>query len=225
MQNWRDTILAQYANSPTIIAMMETFNQAVDPAADIDGFFEAIWDITTATTYGLDIWGKIVGVSRLLKVIPDTQYFGFHEAYTGASPTDPLPFGSGVFFDGVGATEIYSLQNDQYRQLILLKAMSNITDATIPNINRLLRFQFGSRGRAYVQRTGSMELTFTFEFFLSNVELAILLNSGAIPRPSGVLVRIEQLNPDETFGFAEADSFAPFNVGTFFPTSGIEDAV
>jgi hypothetical protein len=224
MENWLDTIEAQYGNSPTIMGMIESFNDALDPTADIDAFYEQIWNVLSANTYGLDVWGKIVGVSRLLQVIPELQFFGFHEAYTGVSPTDPTPFGTGTFNSADNATQVYSLPNEQYRQLILLKAMSNITNGTIPGINLLLRFQFGARGRAYVQKTGTMELTFVFEFFLTNVELAILLNSGAIPRPSGVEVRIEQLNPGLTFGFAEADSFAPFNVGTFFPASGLEDA-
>ncbi|PVJ38527.1 DUF2612 domain-containing protein, partial [Salmonella enterica subsp. enterica serovar Newport] len=42
------------------------------------------------------------------------------------------------------------MSDEIYRRLILMKAMSNITDCSVPDINRMLRFMFGKNRRAYV---------------------------------------------------------------------------
>lgn len=79
MQNWNETLLSQYCDSPTITGMLQSFNDAVDPSQDIANFYTNIWNVATAVGNGLDIWGQIVGVSRYLQ-IPSTPYLGFEEA-------------------------------------------------------------------------------------------------------------------------------------------------
>ena len=66
MQNHRATVISQFANSPVILSLIDSMNSAVSPSANIDAFYSAVWDINTATGYGLDVWGRIVGVSRNL---------------------------------------------------------------------------------------------------------------------------------------------------------------
>ena len=61
---WKKTILSQYDDSPTLLSMIESFNDAIDPTANITAFYENIWNVNTANGYGLDVWGQIVGVSR-----------------------------------------------------------------------------------------------------------------------------------------------------------------
>lgn len=39
-------------------------NEYIKPDTDIDNFFSFIWNVDTAQGFGLDIWGRIVGVSR-----------------------------------------------------------------------------------------------------------------------------------------------------------------
>lgn len=222
MNNYRETLLSQYANSPTITALLDGFNTAIDPSVDIDAFYEVVWNVATAQGFGLDIWGKIVNVSRLLQVDQAVAYFGFDEAFTSAtSATGVQPFDQAPFYDGPLPTQTYELSDTAYRQLILLKAMSNITDCTAPSINRMLRFIFGSKGRCYVQDTGGMGMRFVFDFNLSPVDAAIILRSGAIARPAGVsLSIILQLDPSTTFGFAEAGG-QPFDQGVFLGEGGV----
>ncbi len=71
-----DTILSQYANSPTITQMLANIQQYLDPTGNIDDFYDDVWNIQTAQGYGLDVWGRIVGVNRILQV-SNTAYFGF----------------------------------------------------------------------------------------------------------------------------------------------------
>lgn len=193
MDSPADTILAQYAGSPKLRSIIETFNTTMDTGTFLDNFYDLIWNIETADTYGLDVWGKIVVVSRLLTVTPSEKFFGYDEA-TNETPVidDPQPFDQAPFYTGEQQTSTVSLTNDAYRKLIMLKAMANITDCTIPSMNRMLMYMFGSSGKAYVRNDGGMVMTYVFEFQLSTVELAIVQSSGALPSPAGVTVNIEQ---------------------------------
>ncbi len=243
MQNYQDTILSQYANSPTIFGLIQNFNDCVDPSADIQAFYDNIWNIETAVGYGLDVWGKIVGVSRSLQVVTTGDYFGFHEAFasvgtlglgllgsmvlgtssvTELSPT-VTPFGDEPFYNGPPATSTYLLADDAYRKLIMVKAMANIGNGSVPSLNALLQYLFSGEGKTYVQDTGSMEIRFVFEFILSPVEEAIMLSSRVIPRPAGVRASVMQVDPLGTFSFAEADGVT-FADGTFFNSTGLQNA-
>ncbi len=224
MINYRDTILAQYANSPTITEIIARFNDAIDPTVDIDNFFSSIWDIETADYYGLNVWGKIVNVSRFLQVDQEPSYLGFSEAgYDPDVPTSAQPFGQAPFYTGPSATQTYELSNDAYRKLIMVKAMANITDCSVPSLNRLLTYLFAGEGRAYTQDTGEMQLRYVFEFTLSAVDLAIMLRSGVIPRPAGVKVHLLQADVSSTFGFL-GSGLQPFGQGVLFANSGLQDA-
>lgn len=76
--DWRQTILSQYANSDRITGLIETFFAATDQTANFDAFWDNIWNLDTAVGYGLDVWGRIVGINRVLQVAND-QFFGFAE--------------------------------------------------------------------------------------------------------------------------------------------------
>ncbi|CAI1773170.1 Protein of uncharacterised function (DUF2612) [Serratia fonticola] len=193
MKNYADTIISQYADSPKLRAIIDTFNQAVEADEFIDTFYDMVWNIEAAGTYGLDVWGRIVVVSRLLTVTPSEKYFGFEEALsTPPEIGDPQPFDQAPFYTGEMATNTISLSNDVYRKLIMLKAMANITDCTIPSMNKMLMYMFGDKGKAYVRNDGGMVMSYVFEFELSPSDLAIVQSSGALPSPAGVKVNIIQ---------------------------------
>lgn len=168
-----------------------TDNAALSPDSFINDFYCLIWNIDTAEKYGLDVWGKIVGVSRRLTVKDDFNYLGFSEARM-ANPVmdDPRPFNQAPFYSGKSVTRTVDLSDEIYRRLILMKAMSNITDCSVPDINRMLRFMFGKNRRAYVLNNGGLRMSYIFEFALSSAELAIIQSSGALPSPPGVYVSV-----------------------------------
>jgi hypothetical protein len=221
MENYKDTILSQYANSPTITALISTFNDAIDPSVDLDNFYRVIWNVETATGFGLDIWGKIVNISRLLQVETIEENLGFVEAQS--SIDNPQPFDQAPFYNGPAATTTFSLTDDAYRRLIMVKALANITDATAPNLNKLIRYLFADRGKAFVSDTGGMALRYVFLFDLTPSERAIVFNSGAIARPAGVKANA-LIVPGPIFGFAES-GLQPFDNGAFFDESGIYDVI
>lgn len=207
------TIISQYANSPRITTLIENVFEYVDQTLNIEAFFDLVMNVDTAQGYGLDVWGRIVGVNRILQV-PSGQYFDFEEAMPGS-----YTFGQAPLYSGATLTSSFVLSDQAYRTLIMAKAASNITDGSIKAINRLLMTLFPNRGNAYVtegQKTGewfgfaestnangfnqqafysgspisTMVMTYTFAFSLTPVELAIVQSSGVLPKPTGVAATV-----------------------------------
>ena len=209
---WQETILTQYSASQKLLDIIDTFNQAISLDDFTDEFISKVWDLTTCETYGLDVWGKIVGISRYINAPIDSSTFGFSEA-DDLNPDYPTPFNDAPFYGGVQETTNVRLGDDAYRTLILCKAFTNISIATIPEINRFLKMLFYQRGRAYCISYGDMTIGFTFEFELAPYERSILTNYDVTPVPSGVLVNVSEIITPY-FGFAsDAD---PFNDGILY---------
>jgi len=212
MQDVESTVLSQFANSPTLMALIGSINAAIDPSVNIDAFYNDIWNIATAQGYGLDLWGRIVGVNRVLTVAGG-KTLGFEEAGTVSAD----PFGQSAFYAGQPATSNYALSDTAFRTLIMAKALTNISNCTIGTYNTLLTLLFSDQGNAYVTDTGGMNARLTFEFTLQAYQIAILKQSGALAPPTGVLFEIMDLDLPYSFGFAEAGTCsAGFNNGTFF---------
>jgi hypothetical protein len=191
------SILSQFQNSPTIVSLVESLEAYIDPKVNLDAFYNLVMNVladgATLNTYGLDVWGRIVGVSRNLNI-----------------PADIVNPGGYSFTAGT-----YVLDNPSFRTLILIKALANITDCSIPSLNGLLSKLFAGRGRTYVIDHANMTMDMVFEFYLLPFEYAIVSASLAVPHPAGVLVNIIQIGAADTFGFDGSD-FQPFDQGTFF---------
>ncbi len=182
MDNVENTIASQYATSPIITSLIDSMNAAIDPSRDIDNFYIWVWDVATAQGFGLDIWGRIVGVSRTLLTIPVTV-----------------------------------LNDSDYRTLILLKALGNISASTSYSINSVLLNWLGNV-RAYVNDLGNMEMLLNFEFLLTPTQLAILQYAGIFPLPTAVGCWIQSHTyPIMTFkefgSLASPMSYAPMSGG------------
>lgn len=195
MRNVEQTIISQYASSSSIVQLIKSMDEYIDPTANIDAFYELVWNVYTAEGYGLDLWGRIVGVKRNLNLVDSI-----------------LNLGEFVFTPGT-----YVLSDENFLTLILTKALSNITNCTAPSMNRLLTNLFKHRGRCYVMDLQKMSMNYVFEFYLEPYEVAIVTQSGAIPRPVGVKSFLIQIDTANTFGFAEQINLQPFNQGTFYP--------
>jgi Protein of unknown function (DUF2612). len=176
------TVLSQYANSPIITALVDLFAQWLDPQERFDRFYSLVWDIDTAQGYGLDVWGRILGVGRVLQV-PVGEYLGFEQ------DAQAKPFGFGIFYSGSRLTNNVALTDDAYRTLLLAKAALNITNASAPAINTILLNLFG---QGYVRDNRDMTITYVFSEALTPVETAIVFQSGVLPKPCGVSFDVEQ---------------------------------
>ena len=131
------------------------------------------------------------------------------------------PFGQAPFQPLIDpASEVYILADDAYRQLIFVKALTNITATNSRSLNQLLQNMFSNRGRCYVNDLGGMQMRYTFEFLLTPYEYAIVVNSRAFPRPAGVSSSVLTTSRPY-FGFSEAgpSSSAPFGTYPFISES------
>lgn len=206
MDNYGLTILSQYGDSPIIKSLIESFNDALDPSVDIDLFYNEVFNITTAKTYGLDIWGRILGIGRYFEVVDDRLFFGLLGSRL-------QPFNQAPFYDE-GVTNTYRLGDDAYRQLLLLKAMANVSDTSIPSLNRILNQFYQNRGRAYIIESGLMKIRYVFEFLLQPFERALMRRVDIPPKPAGVGFEVLEVPPKDTFGFF-GSNLQPFNQGVF----------
>jgi uncharacterized protein DUF2612 len=186
MQNVEATIQSQFAASPILNALIQSMNQWVDPAANIYSFYTQVWDLSTAVGAGLDYWGRILCVSRVLQ-LSNGKVFGFSEGGT----LDYDTFGFAPFTAGA-VTSNYALSDTQYRLLLFAKAATNISSCSIPAINAILLALFPGQGPVYVTDGLNMSMTFTFTFDLTAVQLAIVSQTGALPVPTGVSVTVVQ---------------------------------
>ena len=202
---WEQTILSQYANSPILLALISSLHAAIDPTVNINSFYTNIWDIYTAQGYGLDVWGRIVGVTRVLNVGAGS-YFGF-EGTTGPFNASgdsfgggPAPTGANSWYSGQTTTTNYSLSDNAFRTLILAKAFANVCNGSIPAINQILVNLFitpvaGRTGNFYCTDGEAMTMTYTSTLrpVLTPVEVAIVSQSGVLPRPTGVFTQLVQI--------------------------------
>jgi hypothetical protein len=175
------TIISQFANSPILMALIPDWNGAIDPAVNFDAFYQSIWNINTATGYGLDLWGRILRVTRNLSI-------------NGSLTT---------------------LSDADFRTLLMVKALANITDCSAHSLNQLLTKMFALQGRCYAVDLGGMQMLLTFEFLLTPTDLAIITQSGVFPHPAGVGSSVNSFNRASTFGF-NGSGLRPFNQGVFF---------
>ncbi len=207
------TVISKYANSTIITTLIGNFSVYLDQTENMSNLYDTIWNDSTAQGYGLDVWGRIVGVTRNLQ-ISGVSWFGFDEALPGSEP-----FGQGAFFSGSTLTNAFALSDDTFRTLIYAKAMANISNGSIPSINSILMALFPGRGNCYVtdgaqngswfgfeesttaqpfgqaafydgESIQSMVMSYVFSFPLQPYELAIVEQSGVLPKPCGVAASV-----------------------------------
>ena len=185
MKSWTQTVISQYSNSGRLCALLEKIDEWISPDTNFEQFYDFIWNVDSAQGYGLDIWGRIVGVVRVVS-LNQGAYFG----YTGAIGPPIISSGDSYtaapFYEGEDITTNFTLTDDAFRQLILAKAAANITNGSIQAINEILMNLFPNRGNAYVVDNLDMTMTYKFDFVLQPFEIAIVANSGVLPRSTGV---------------------------------------
>lgn len=206
------TVQSQYAASPTIRALVDGFNDEIDPRADIGLFREKIFDVLTAEGVGLDIWGRIVALPRSIHVTDNSYWLGFRYSLLQT-------FGHGVFWNDLENVDNFEVEDAAYRALIMWKAAANISTADAAALNKLLNILFPGRN-CYVLETGVMALRVVTEFAIESFYRSFFLQYGLIAKGAGVEVNWLEV-PMPTLGFAGTGLY-PFNEGLFFSGTLIE---
>ena len=201
-------MISQYANSPKFVSLVNGLTDMFNNAQTLEDWFNVVFNIKTANGYGLDIWGSILNQGRL--------FF-----YT--NPNDGTT--ESVYLKGAQTVDGVNYSSEQieeiYRSVLFIKAMSNVTNATLASLNNMLQFYYSGRGRVYVIEYGVMEIRYVFEFYVNKLERAIF-TSDIMPNPTGVLASFEYIPPHEYFGFfvngmtAEDQPYAPIDQKPFY---------
>ena len=178
------TVISQYANSPILMALVQNFSTYFDQTQNAENFYDMVFNVVTAQGTALDALGRVVGVQRVLPVLATATYLGFSQQGVGNVGN----FSNSVLAGVQPLTNNYALSDSAFRTLIMAKAAFNLTDCTAHNINLILQSLFPNRGQCYVVDNGNMSIQYKFLFSLSSVEQSIVVNSGVLPRPSGVAV-------------------------------------
>lgn len=208
-----DTILIQYGNSTRVKSLIYSFNDGVKVEGIIDEFYDKIFNLDTANSYGLDVWGKIVNVSRYVKFEETGDVFGFYGQKLQTA-------NNGTFYSGEQATKTLKLSDSFFRSIIKTKAAANISDATIKSLNKLISSIYPEKGLAFVTDNQNMTMNYVFPFYLKANEIALIKNSNVIPRPSGVKLNAIILSPKNVFGFY-GTGCQTCNHGTFIDSKGL----
>lgn len=201
--NYNRTVIAQYANSPTILGIIGSFSEAMKLCPFFNDFYKNIWNIDTANGHGLDIWGVIVGVNRTVKTF-NGYFWGFQEETLliarpyhdengeSTAPDTAYYTNMGMFRDEQELMGEITFNDTNFRKLIFAKAYANISDQTTQNLNYILMFLFGQDGHeVYIQDNLDMSMTFVFNWFPSADEGAIIVNTGILSKPAGVEIKIK----------------------------------
>lgn len=183
MRDFDQTVISQFSNSPRLCALITSINAWYDPDANFEAFYTLVWNVDTAVGYGLDVWGRIVGINRVLSLPNPTPYFGWEEARPSTTGFNQAPF-----YSGPPSTTNFVMTDLSYRQAILAKAAQNVTNCSIPAINAILRNLFPQRGDCHVIDGLDMTMTYFFSFALQPWEQALVVSSGVLPKPTGVKV-------------------------------------
>lgn len=167
-------------------------------------WYRDVFNVDTATEFGLSIWGRILNVRLGVEV----------------EPQDKVNFGFGAFnknFNapsnfGVTSDQTQSLTIEQQRLVIKLRYFQLTSRGTVPEINRFLGQLFGN-GNVFVIDPHDMSFAIYQFNFNPDSQLRFILDEfDLLPRPAGVGVKWQvQMRP--VFGFGQYN--LNFNNGTF----------
>jgi len=169
------------------------------------GWYRDVFNVDTATAFGLSIWGRILNVRLGVDVAPQNKVaFGFGAVHKNFNA--PSNF-------GVDSDKTQNLTAEQQRLVIKLRYFQLTSRGTVPEINRFLNQLFGVQGGAFVIDPHDMSFAIYQFGFNPDSQLRFILDEfDLLPRPAGVGVKWQvQMRP--VFGFGPYN--INFNRGTF----------
>lgn len=154
------------------------------------------YDIDNATTFELDVLGRIVGITRSFEssVELNPSAFGKQTSQFGGQITQ---------FGAATLVESNELSNEIYRILIRAKIAKNTNNATLDGIVSALNYIVPSPNTV-IKDNEDMTFTISFGQPLTDVQRFVLNTFDILPRPQGV----------EFLGYTEETAITQFG-GSF----------
>ena len=111
----------------------------------------------------------------------------------------------------------FSLTDNQFREIIKIRAFCTSWDGTVVSLNRFLGNLFADRGLVYmVDRQDMSQQIYVFTFQLENWEKYLFVHKDILPRVAAVGTAIYELTSDTLIGFEGTDfqSLPLYTAGT-----------
>lgn len=185
-------IYAQYRDKPKAVAWLRINGEL---ANDLEEAYQGVsgsYNIDDATTYELDVLGRIVGIGRSFEGVIEYSSSQFGRSQFGRNQFQPTQ----------GVTD-QDLNNDTYRLLIKAKIAKNTSDATIDSIILALRLIVETDN---IELIDNEDMSFEVVFdSLTVLEKTVLSSFDIIPKPQGVNIS----------GLVDASSVSQFGRSQF----------
>jgi hypothetical protein len=209
--SWLALVTSEHASKPNYIAMLTATFQ---PIADIIAVLESIptsYDLDVAVGVQLDTDGQWIGISRDITVPLTGVFFSWD--------TVGLGWGEGNWIIDIGATELVSLPDAQYRTLLYAKIAANHWNGTIPGAYAVFDEIFAGTGfGVLIQDLQGMHMSMALTGPVPDAVTQALFTNGYFNlKPAGVRIDKYYLPPVSNvpyFGFGvENDNIAGWGVG------------
>ena len=200
-------IQSQYGDSPHIKGVIRGYYDYISPQKDIDIIYDKMINIYTAEGYGLDVWGRIVGISREYVAVDEQyNYLGFDNRPYNMDRIET--FNNAPFYKIVNGK--IKLEDNAYRTYILIKALINISNVSLNNLNYIFSQLFRDTD-IKVLHSNTMTLRLLVIGAMSQAQIGAIKNIEWLPAGVG-LQFYHIITP--TFGF-RGSGLETFNNGTF----------
>lgn len=166
-------------------------------------------DVNQASGYGLDLIGKHVVISRVMKSLVPKDYFGFL-GVEGA-----LPFDVGVLYrygDSLNGSSV--LDDEDYRFFIKAKIIKNYQRPDIANISYSIRHLFSEQSFVIDNDDMTMNVVIAANY-LTPFRLYAIKNLDILSRPIGVSYKYLVITDARPFGWSSDLHAFGFNDGKF----------
>jgi hypothetical protein len=203
-----DLLIIQYADKPKARATIALYIEELMATGILFDVRDA-FNLETAIGVQLDIIGKYVDLDRFYSSSDlSGDYFGFADAADiGGTSANIVGFDDAAAPDKTGffldASEVISnnmrLNDDAFRTLIKFRIVQNNSDHSVKSITDSIFAFFNTS--VLVKDNLDMTMTY-FVGDYSNSLIRAALQKKVLPKPMGV--RLEALNGNQFFGFADA---------------------
>lgn len=215
IEGYQNLIILQYWDKPKARATIKTIIKGlVNAGVEIQNI-PSYFDLDNAIGVQLDVLGKIVGISRIVKGAIDKIFFGFNGNENvrgfGIAPFKTLE--TYPYFDA-------ELDDYQYRFLIRAKIAKNFFSGAMSGEHGLIQFlNFIFQNKVYTVDNHDMNINIYIHKGIDETMFRYIINSDLFPKPAGVRIKFIGYLQIEAFGFngnpiARGFGMAPF--GSYF---------
>lgn len=205
------TVQSQYSASPRILALAGMYWDMLNPGSEIQTMLDDMLNPSTARGYGLDVWGRIVGIKRATVPVSG-EYLAFDP--------DPMSNPDGDSWNNAPFNPLtpQGLATDSvFRVYVMVKAMMNIGNGSLADINKYFSLMFPDSGIQVIHAGTMIIRVLDYDAVLTDAAIMALRSIDWVP--AGVGWQVWQGEPD-CFGFLGSE-LQPFNQAPFISDSAL----